>query len=53
MIESFSQPEDQEKILLKTTEEIIESYGKRALPNWRQKVFTLPQRKGLELTKRD
>ena len=34
MIESFSQPEVEEKILLMVTEQMNESYGKRILSNW-------------------
>jgi hypothetical protein len=34
VIESFSQPEAAEKILLMITEQMNESYGKRTLPNW-------------------
>ena len=34
MIESFSQPEAEEKILLMVTEQMNESYRKRILPNW-------------------
>jgi len=34
MIESFSQPEAEEKILLMVTEQMNESYGKRILSNW-------------------
>uniref|UniRef100_A0A7J3SLE6 Transposase n=1 Tax=Fervidicoccus fontis TaxID=683846 RepID=A0A7J3SLE6_9CREN len=34
MIESFSQPEGEEKVLLMVTEQMNESYRKRILPNW-------------------
>ena len=34
VIEPFSQPEAEEKILLMVTEQMNESYGKRILPNW-------------------
>jgi transposase-like protein len=34
VIESFSQPEAEEKILLMVTEQMNESYGKRILSNW-------------------
>jgi len=34
VIESFSQPEAEEKILLMVTEQMNESYRKRILPNW-------------------
>ena len=34
MIESFSHPEVEEKVLLMVTEQMNESYRKRILPNW-------------------
>jgi transposase-like protein len=34
VIESFSQPEAEEKVLLMVTEQMNESYGKRILSNW-------------------
>ena len=34
VIESFSQPEAEEKILLMVTEQMNSSYGKRTLQNW-------------------
>jgi transposase-like protein len=34
VIESFSQPEAEEKVLLMVTEQMNESYRKRILPNW-------------------
>jgi hypothetical protein len=34
VIESFSHPEAEEKVLLMVTEQRNESYGKRTLPNW-------------------
>lgn len=34
VIESFSHPEAEEKVLLMVTEQMNESYGKRTLQNW-------------------